>query len=558
MPVLTAVDVLGIQRYVFGSSRLRDVLASSWMVSHVTEREQLVQWAELPSSAVLLAAGGNAIIEFDTIEQARDWSACYSRWLHETAPGLDVVVAHRPYEAQSLAWALRVLQVDVARAKYGRAPNMPQLGLSVTASCSNTGLPATNMDHGELVSSGVHQLRMCVDNARARWANFVSSLEPMPGWRADFPDEIDHMGRTYGQSSLVGVVHVDGNGVGRRIKRWLERCLEQGTDDESIRAQYHEWSDAIDRAGHSALLTAVRRVASCIQIEDDHCVLRGTPVELGYRLHDWRDDRTHRRARQTVLLPLRPVLLGGDDLTFLCDARIALDLAAATLQEFERHEIPHLGDDGASTTLTACAGVALVKAHAPFHRSYEIAEDLCRNAKRARTVANQDAAMETGGWLDWHIGTTRPGESVAQIREREYSRGNIELTMRPFPVTGPSNRIQTWAWLDNELLGPPSDGGARGLRGAHCWAGSRNRVKALGSVVVGGAHEVERQIGAWRATESTIQLPGALDDSGYLGQKTPLLDAVEMFDLHLRLKPDFRVAGTASEPSGNAAEEMSR
>ncbi|MBU1495119.1 MAG: hypothetical protein KJ956_14275, partial [Actinobacteria bacterium] len=152
MPVLTAVDVLGIQRYVFGSNRLRDVLAASWMVDYVTRREQLQQWTGDRPSSVLLAAGGNAIIEFATLDHARSWAARYSRWLHETAPALDVVVVHRPYEERPLAWALRVLQVDVARAKQERVPGVAQLGLSVTASCAVTGLPATSVDQGDLVS----------------------------------------------------------------------------------------------------------------------------------------------------------------------------------------------------------------------------------------------------------------------------------------------------------------------------------------------------------------------------------------------------------------------
>ncbi|MFO7899605.1 MAG: alcohol dehydrogenase catalytic domain-containing protein, partial [Planctomycetota bacterium] len=88
--------------------------------------------------AGMLAAGGNAIIEFATVEHARSWAARYSRWLHETAPGLDVVVVHRPYEQRPLAWALRALQIDVARAKQERVPGVAQLGLSVTASCSIT------------------------------------------------------------------------------------------------------------------------------------------------------------------------------------------------------------------------------------------------------------------------------------------------------------------------------------------------------------------------------------------------------------------------------------
>ncbi len=555
MPVLTAVDILGIQRYVFGSNRLRDVLAASWMVEHVTRREQIEQWgAGSGAPSVLLAAGGNAIIEFTTLEHARCWAALYSRWLHETAPGLDAVVVHRRFEERSLAWALRVLQVDVARTKQERLPGVPQLGLSVTASCAVTGLPATGVDRGDLLSPAVQQLRKHVGAAGARWAEWIPATESPLGWQADFPDEIDHMGRSRGQSSLVGVVHVDGNGVGKLIKEWLGRCIEHGVGDSTVREQYREWSSAIDEAGRAALRAVVQRAASCIEADDDHYMLRGTPVDLAYRLHDWRDDQVHRRARQTVLLPLRPVLLGGDDLTLLCDGRIALDLAVTAIHEIEGHEIPHLGQDGGYRKLTACAGVALVKAHAPFHRSYELAEDLCSAAKRARVDANARELGETGSWIDWHSGTTRPGEPVDQIRKRSYERGSRMLTMRPYPVADTKDRMQSWRWLDDELLGPSAEGGKQGFRGTDAWAGSRSRIKALRAAAPDGSDEVRRELQAWRSTDPDLRLPGGLDDGGHVGPKTPLLDAIELLDLYIRLERDPRRDGVTAEAGDALAE----
>lgn len=560
MPVLTGVDILGIQRYVFGSHHLRDVLAASWMVDHVTRREQLDQWPSCRPSSVRPAAGGNAFVEFTSLEVARTWAAHYSRWLQDTAPGLDAVVVHRVYEARPLAWAFRVLQVDIARAKLERMPGKPQLGLSVTASCSITGLPATSVDQGTLVAPNINQLRSRVQSARERWADFVPAMERVSAWTADFPDEIDHMGRTRGQSSLVGVVHVDGNGVGRLIRRWLDRCTELDIGDQAVRTQYREWSDAIADAGRAALGAAISRTAACIEVETDHCVLRGSPFELGYRLHDWRDDRIHRRGPRTVLLPLRPILLGGDDITFLCDGRVALDLAVTTLQELGRHPIPHLGENGAQATLTGCAGVALVKPHAPFHRSYELAEELCASAKRARVDANEQTMCETGSWIDWHLGATRPGETILEIRGRAYSRGNNILSMRPYPIVEITHRSQSWEWLDHEVLGPSvsPEGTPRGLRGAECWVGSRSRVKTLGYVVSNGAPEVQRQIEAWRDMESRPHppvLPGRLDDGGYLGNRTPLLDAIELLDLHMRLDPDSRQAERIAKPVDASTEE---
>ncbi|MCG3173128.1 MAG: hypothetical protein GMKNLPBB_01306 [Myxococcota bacterium] len=545
MAVITGIDVLGIQRYVFASNRLRDVLAASWMVDHVLGREadSLLQWG-MTDDRVLLAAGGNAVVKFENVEDARTWTRRYTRWLQDEAPGLDVVVAHRSYDDRPLAWGLKALAVDLARAKLERRPSVPQLGLSVTASCSVTGLPATSLDRHDhaAISRHIETLRQDEVQRRAkeRWDRYLpEGLDQAPEWAAGFPDELDLMGRTHGDTSLLGVVHVDGNGVGQAIKGWLDRCLKEDVKDAQVRAEFREWSRSIDELGEHVLRAIVQRVASRVFEENNErgerrFVVRGTPHDLGFPLKTY---------EKTVFLPLRPILLGGDDLTLVCDGRIALDLAAAALREFGVRPIPHLGENGTAWTPTACAGVALVKAHAPFHRSYDLAESLCTSAKRARQDVNQKGQ---GCWLDWHVGSTRPAETVEDVRRREYQGG--DLTMRPYPLAPLDGREQSWGWLDTEFLGPgsTSETAGRGLRGAACWAGSRSRVKRLGSLVPAGRDDIRRQIEAWNAIEDGVALPGGLLGDGFVGKQTPLLDAIELLDLHVRLEPDPTAAGLAA------------
>lgn len=553
MPVLTGIDVLGIQRYVFASNRLRDVLAASWMVDHVVKREadSLLQWG-MTDNRVLLAAGGNAILEFPSVEGARMWVRRYTRWLQDEAPGLEVLVEHRPYDGRSLAWGLKALAVDLTRAKLERRPSTPQLGLSVTAACSVTGLPATSLDRHDYVPISSHIERLRRDDvqtrAKERWDGYLPvRLERARGWGAEFPLEFDLLGRTHGETSSLGIVHVDGNGVGKTIRAWLGRCFSEEVGDERVRTEYREWSRAIDELGERVLRAMINRVTSCIlEEQNEHgetsCVVRGTPYALGFPL---REDATSHASRK-VLLPLRPILLGGDDLTFVCDGRVALDLATAALREFETNPVPHLGQGGGQRTLSACAGAALVKAHAPFRRSYDLAESLCASGKRARQDVNQQRQADTGCWLDWHTGSTRPAETVEDLRRRAYQDGN--LTMRPYPLVQFDGREQSWAWFDTELIGPgrTQEKAERGFRGATCWAGSRNRVKRLGSLVPDGSDGVRRQVDAWNAIENGVQLPARLADGGFIGARTPLIDAIELLDVHVRLEPDPCAGGSAA------------
>lgn len=512
MPVLTGIDVLGVQRYVFASNRLRDSVAASWLVHWATARDGALAGS---GGEVLQASGGVAILIFPDEGRACDFATRYTRRLYDAAPGLEVAVAHRRYSEGNLARALEQLQIDLAVAKLERAPSSPQLGLSVTEPCRITGLPASGCDPQD-PTVPLSRMVLCWRdpevraNATSRWDDYLDGDA-----RYAFPAEIDDMGRTRGETSLLGVVHVDGNGVGKQIASWLRQCVEGERSDDHVRRDLIAWSSALDECGRRALQSVVNRVVTATKQSDQGAwLLVGTLPELAFEL-------TRRDAQ--VLLPLRPVLLGGDDLTFLCDGRIALDLAETALEFFTR-DVPSLG------RVTACAGVALVPSHTPFERAYALAEALCNHAKQRRRERKDD-----GSWIDWHIGAPRPGEGIRALRTRAYSRGTpgrrLELTCRPYRLGTGADDPETWRWLSDNVLGT----GANGFRGAR-WAQHRNKLKELERVVREGPDGVRRAHEAWTAAGG-IPWPGDLGETNgfFDGVRTPLLDALELLDIHLPL-----------------------
>jgi hypothetical protein len=434
------------------------------------------------------------------MDEAKRFAGVYTRKMIENAPGLELVVAHYPTQ-NGLTESLRDLQVLLARKKLERKPNAETLGLAVTAACGVTGLPAIAIDPLDrtLVSKQVEIWRReeIREAAEARWATDFGARS-----RWHFPAEIDELGRTRGDTSLFAVVHVDANDVGEKIRNWLSRCLERRLAKTVVLDQYREWSRWIDEEFHRVWRCLVERILASIH---DGC-LQGSIPRLNFELRPGK-------------LPLRPVLLGGDDLTFLCDGRVALDLAATALREIASGECPHLGK------MSACAGVAIVRAHYPFARAYELAEELCSHAKSVRRE-QQDA----GCWLDWHIGVARPTEPVQEFRNRLYRANGLQLTCRPYRLGSAAIDGGTWSWLSGTLLGTSGNG----LRGPG-WERRRNKVKALASLLRQGPSAVQTALNAWQVVDRQLALPTGLGDSGFNGDRTPLLDAIELVDVHLPL-----------------------
>lgn len=539
MPVLTAIDILGIQSYIFASNRLRDVVGASYLVEWATSRDGglRLEIENVPTPKVVVAAGGNAILWFDSIDAAKQFVLQYSRRLLDKAPGLDVTIAHQFYDHGKLARGLLALQVELAKAKLHRRPHVPQLGLSVMQPCAVTGLPASSnarQANNEWVSSRIAKIREAktVEIAASRWEPFLPP--DVCGRKACFPDVLDEMGRTRGDTSLIGVVHVDGNGIGKRIQRWLVSKLDdQSITDDGVIDEYRKWSEALTKLGEDVLQAVITRLVNRIEHDQENggffvCGQPSSPRQLDFELGTDRD--------RAIRLPLRPILLGGDDLTFVCDGRIALDLATTALRAFveQSSSVPAL-TFLSGVPVTACAGVAIVKAHAPFNRSYQLSEDLCNSAKQAK----RDAEPDTNCWIDWHIGTIRPDESVADIRKRQYEGDQgRKLTCRPYPIDGDSSRRLTWEWLDGELLGEPAKDGRNRLsfRNPEVWGERRNKVKALANVLADGDTAVQNQLQAWNSVDPGLGLPSPIDVNGFKGSHTPLLDAVELLDVHLRLE----------------------
>src|SRR5438105_1588586 len=137
MPVVTLVDTLSIQGYVFATNRLRHAVSGSALV------DRLSAWIEAscPLSAIVPPAGGNALLRFSDLDEAKAAMTRLSWQAHREAPGLELAAVHQPFESGNLAEAILHAQRNLQRAKLQRRPGIPLLGLGVTTACVETHLP---------------------------------------------------------------------------------------------------------------------------------------------------------------------------------------------------------------------------------------------------------------------------------------------------------------------------------------------------------------------------------------------------------------------------------
>lgn len=537
---LTVLDVTGIQSYIFGSNRLRENIGASQLVELATHEwvqetlsgshnldttgKMLPNWRleddDTRNAEVILRGGGNVLVLFRTLAMAKETVGKLSRKLLEQAPGLEIAVAHREFEWEDAAIGgtdgiHSQLMAKLNRTKQQRSISTPLLGQAVTLECRATGLPAVGFDPARRRGEALYPLSADVlakldqgvrDSARERFEDLLppEAKEPYFTLSADFDD----LGRSEGDTSYIAVVHADGNNMGKRFQE-LAKGFLLPKDNRTYLEQLRRLSEAVERAGQTALYQTLERM-------NDGFKLPGMKLFLSGLKRD---------KDEPPFLPFRPIVFGGDDVTFVCDGRIGLSLAAIYLDEWEKATAA----DETIGKAYACAGIAIVKTHYPFARAYALCEDLCKSTKAAIKAQQRDASA-----LDWHFALTGITGTINEIRKREYQL-NIGSTTKPKslvmrPVTLRSPGIEenwcTWETFTRLVEYFESDEFA-----------GRNKVKDLREVLRSGPEATRRFLHTYGLSDKMPLIDASkpqLQASGW-DNRCGYFDAIEAIDFYLPL-----------------------
>ena len=170
--------------------------------------------------------------------------------------------------------------------------------------------------------------------------------------------------------SSVGVVHIDGNGVGAIMRDLGSAHSEAQEAGVCISADevHTEPNDALQ----AFIMVVNKRLDKTVK---DAIAL------------SWYDVQ---ELTPDTVVPIVPVLVGGDDVTVYTDGRFAIPFAEAYIRHYEEltdkdellKQLAVVAGAKKPGTLTASAGVAIVGRNFPFHIAYDLAEGLVSRGKK--------------------------------------------------------------------------------------------------------------------------------------------------------------------------------
>jgi len=476
----------GIQSWILSTDRMRDLLGGSSRIEGLVEHAR--RGVEAAGGKIVMAAAGGVTATFDEPERLAVFASDWPMFASLYAPGLTVVQAWVDSDAPDSG---QLLADRLAQARNQPMPRLPEPGPLVLRS-GRSGEPAVD----------AHPRRGTLDAAMVAKGRAASgpSADPI----ADRLEQAglsrprfvrgDGLGEVGMDEGYVAVVHMDGNGVGQIVIDLLNR----GTEGLGALARF---SERLEEA-------TARAVAGAL----------ATTLALESRRHH---DGTIRA---------RPVVLGGDDVTFIVPAADALLFSRALLRSFE-DATKGLGPDG--TPLTSCAGVAIVKAHWPFHAAHQLAEELCRAAKQG---LKKDGVSRSG--LAFHRVTTALADDWSTMLRTELaaprpadwtadpgSDASWVMTGNPYDLEG-LDRLDTLA-LALEHLPIPRGALRRWVDLCRLDPGAAKKHWARFEAVSGERHK--EKFASWRAL---LKDAGVDPKTGWAktkdgGGRTPIPDLVE-------------------------------
>ena len=417
--VLVMLQTNSNQPFIFSSPRLREQIGASFEITLLSKwvkdkAEELLNTKTLPSSFWVSDSSGKVIVRFTETDGVPKELA--KRLIREVtlralteAPGLDVTgvfvqTSSNTVDAADLN-ALDSVFLEYSlnrRPAAARFPQFPFLergsesALPASASLgalkfSQESLQLNIFDESSPLSLPSRVKRAFASTSRKQQVDDVQERLAKQGMELKQEPQLDptklaaafqdgeESEDTKNMLSSVGVVHIDGNGVGA-IMRDLGRAF-----------------DTVDACLDSLKDAAYKRRDNPCSIRDDR--FQWFVMEVNYRL-DGVVNQAVAEAWQTVdniagvnrlkTLPVVPVLVGGDDVTVYTDGRYAIPFAEAYIHHYDEltendellKQLAVVAGAKEAGPLTASAGVAIVGRNFPFHIAYDLAEGLVSRGKK--------------------------------------------------------------------------------------------------------------------------------------------------------------------------------
>ncbi|MEE4358337.1 MAG: hypothetical protein V2I97_17840 [Desulfococcaceae bacterium] len=429
------LETVSIQNYIFQSNKLKQNMGASHMIQNEIYGNLLKEsmdtvcpglpdecfhlWEKYPNDTIIekqpfevgYIGGGNAFLLFREQKTAEKFVYSWTKKLLLRAPGVTTAVGICPFDLNSFRNCLDELYDTLRKNKAEYIPQtvIPRHGF--TAECPDTGFSAEvfNKQQNKYISLAAD---IKAETAKSGREFFHNLFQDILSDQFRFPDEFEKLGSVRGEDSHMAVVHIDGNRMAERFRQ----C--------KTLAEIRSLSVSV----HQATLNAFSKMLRTV-LDNYGKIMK----ELGFNPQSRYSEQRPPEDRDDnykKFLPITPIVIGGDDVTFVCNGKMGIYFSKLFLEAFEKEKVR----DGKK--LSACAGVAITKVRYPFYRGYQLSEELCSEAKKINKGQSSADNMLSG--IDFHVSMGGIFGSLEELRRKYFEYPQIplgNLLCRPYHLS---------------------------------------------------------------------------------------------------------------------------
>ena len=413
------VEVGGIQRYIFATGKLKEMIGASQIIYSVTtslleavaSKCGLERVENAPAKGdnwflVLQDNAGALRILVANEHKAKAFLLAFSDMVQANYPGLPIfatLVTGVAWSTAGLQLARQEASKAIAR-KRASSPvteGMPLQPFAIAARLD--GLPAVAVDNNDAAISLLSKAKRSqplLDAATDRLKRqFDASLAKQLGeginiaWSDDFTELCKGSER-----ARIALIHMDGNDLGKLFQKKSEAPNGMQKEVSQVVRDMRVLSRLVQKSCEQALCDALSDTVR-------------------------QDAFTRKRTSGTYMVPVRPLLMGGDDITLIVRADLALTFVDAFVAHFEK-TTSSLGEP-----LSIGVGMVIMPASYPFVKAYTLVEELIENAKKctAHTTANRPSS------IDYLVLTGDVEANLRNLRKRIYTANDgSKLICKPY------------------------------------------------------------------------------------------------------------------------------
>lgn len=550
------LDTRSIQKYVFASNKLKtnagasylvDSIFSDLMENHVLDRSKMPpeHWRDAdtvqifdPKNAeceyeVIYIGGGNMFILVNAVPHKNDdaailkacrnivsrWSRIMLQYLPGIKTGAAVDVLNLECDVNDKIALSKELSRQLSEKIYKQLKDnqnaiLPQVDIpytGLTLECDTSGKTATLKTdaNGKYrwisaeTAAKMKAFRFATEKLNKKYADIISVEGNI---KYEFASELDKMGAKDGESYIC-VIHIDGNNMGVKFGS-CEGLQER--KDLSIKVG-------------SIVEDGFRKLLSGIVAEYD---TYGDYLDM---------EKLYDDEHGCDILPIRPIIIGGDDVTFVCPGRLGLTYAKRFIEAVNGYDLLEKAQYGRmkeknkkaaiNRSMSCCGGIAIVPAKYPFFRAYELAEQLC-------SIAKKKSRETDNSLIDFAILHGDMYSSIESLRQDQYQGVEGGLHYGPYSIidsTDDKSHINDLFALMQKLNKAP-----------------KNKVKKLREVLTQDEHAIARYL---ELSDDLMKILGEESSGadsmakafwqakkGEGDLKTRYIDAIEIMDFMPKIK----------------------